>query len=109
MWYGYYEYQVIPFGLTNTLATYQEINHNVLRLFLDKICICYLDDILVYSEDKEQYITYVKQILEAFAKKGFRLKLSKYNFYTKEIIFLGYVIMLRKIGLDPEKIQAIIT
>jgi hypothetical protein len=52
---------------------------------------------------------YIKQVLEVFAKKGFRLKLSKYNFYTKEIMFLGYVITLGKIGLDPEKVQVIIT
>jgi hypothetical protein len=80
----------------------------VLQLFLDKIYIYYLDDILVYSEDKEQYTIYIKQILEVLTKKGFCVKLSKYNFYTKEIIFLGYVITLRKISLDPEKIRVII-
>jgi hypothetical protein len=52
---------------------------------------------------------YIKQVLEVLAKKGFRLKLSKYNFYTKEIMFLGYIIMLGKISLDPEKIRAITT
>jgi hypothetical protein len=52
---------------------------------------------------------YIKQVLEVFAKKGFRLKLSKYNFYTKEIMFLGYIIMLRKISLDPEKVRVITT
>jgi hypothetical protein len=51
---------------------------------------------------------YIKQILEILTKKGFRLKLSKYNFYTKEIVFLGYIIILGKIGLDPEKIRVII-
>jgi hypothetical protein len=52
---------------------------------------------------------HIKQILEALARKKFRLKLSKYNFYIKEIVFLGYIITLGKIGLDPEKIRAIIT
>jgi hypothetical protein len=52
---------------------------------------------------------YIKQVLEVLAKKRFRLKLSKCNFYIKEIVFLGYVIILRKIGLDPEKVQVIIT
>jgi hypothetical protein len=109
MRYGYYKYQVILFGLTNILVIYQEVNYNRLRLFLDKTYIYYLDNILVYSEDKEQYVTYIKQVLEVLAEKKFRLKLSKYNFYTKEIIFLGYIITLRKISLDPQKIQAIIT
>jgi hypothetical protein len=52
---------------------------------------------------------YIKQVLETLAKKRFRLKLSKYNFYTKEILFLGYVIILGKINLNPKKIRAIIT
>jgi hypothetical protein len=81
----------------------------MLRLFLDKIYICYLDNILVYSEDKKQYNTYIKQVLKVLAEKGFRLKLSKYNFYIKEIMFLGYIIILGKISLDPEKIRAITT
>jgi hypothetical protein len=47
---------------------------------------------------------YIKQVLEVLAEKRFRLKLSKYNFYIREIIFLGYIIILGKISLDPEKI-----
>jgi Reverse transcriptase (RNA-dependent DNA polymerase) len=99
----------MPFGLTNAPATCQEVNHNALRPFLDKTYICYLNDILVYSEDKEQYNMHVKQVLETLAKKGFRLKLSKYNFYTKEIVFLGYIIILKKISLDLKKVRVIIT
>jgi hypothetical protein len=52
---------------------------------------------------------HMKQVLEALVRKKFRLKLSKYNFYIKEIVFLGYIIILGKIGLDPEKIRAITT
>jgi Reverse transcriptase (RNA-dependent DNA polymerase) len=81
----------------------------MLRPFLDKIYICYFDDILVYSEDKKQYNIYIKQVLEILIEKRFRLKLSKYNFYIKEIVFLGYIIILGKISLDPKKIRAIIT
>jgi hypothetical protein len=71
--------------------------------------ICYLNNIFVYLEDKKQYTIYIKQVLEILAEKRFYLKLSKYNFYTKEIIFLGYIIILGKIGLDPEKVRAITT
>jgi hypothetical protein len=79
----------------------------MLRPFLDKIYICYFDDILVYLENEEQHVEYIKEVLEVLAKKDFCLKLSKYNFYIKEIIFLGYVITLGKISLDPEKVRAI--
>jgi hypothetical protein len=80
-----------------------------LQLFLNKIYICYLDNILVYSEDEKQYVMHIKQVLEVLIGKRFCLKLSKYNFYTKEIMFLGYIIILGKIGLDPKKVQAITT
>jgi hypothetical protein len=50
----------------------------------------------------------MKQVLEALVEKRFYLKLSKYNFYTKEIMFLGYVIILRKISLDPEKFERLL-
>jgi hypothetical protein len=50
----------------------------------------------------------MEQVLEALAEKRFCLKLSKYNFYIKKIMFLGYVIILGKISLDPEKVQVII-
>jgi hypothetical protein len=51
----------------------------------------------------------IRQILEILAKKSFRLKLSKYNFYIRKIMFLGYIITPGKISLDPEKIRVIIT
>jgi hypothetical protein len=51
---------------------------------------------------------YIKQVLKILAKKRFCLKLSKYNFYIKEIVFLGCIIILGKIGLDPEKVRVII-
>jgi hypothetical protein len=49
--YGHYEYTVMLFGLTNALATFQELINNVLRTYLDIFVIVYLDDILVYSEN----------------------------------------------------------
>jgi hypothetical protein len=52
---------------------------------------------------------YIKQVLEIFIEKRFCLKLSKYNFYIKKILFLGYIIILRKINLDPKKVRVIIT
>jgi hypothetical protein len=80
----------------------------MLRLFLDKTYIYYLDNILVYSKNKKQHAMYIKQVLEVLAKKRFCLKLSKYNFYIKEIMFLGYIIILGKISLNPKKVRAII-
>ena len=47
--YGLYEFLVMPFGLTNTPATCQRFVNDTLREYLDIFCICYLDDILIYT------------------------------------------------------------
>ena len=54
----------MPFGLTNAPATFQRLINNVLRPYLDVYCIYYLDDILVYSKNKGQYVKDVTAILE---------------------------------------------
>ena len=54
--YEHYKYLVILFGLTNVLVTYQALINNVLRHHLDKTVVAYLNDILVYLEDEEEYV-----------------------------------------------------
>jgi hypothetical protein len=61
--YGYYEYTVMLFGLTNALATCQALINNVLREHLDIFVIAYLDDILIYSKNKEEHIEHVRTVL----------------------------------------------
>jgi hypothetical protein len=52
IYYGLFEYQVLPFGLTNSPVTFQNYINNVLRDLLDVTYIVYLDDVLIYSEDE---------------------------------------------------------
>ena len=56
------------FRLTNALATFQALINNVLREHLDKFIVAYLDDILIYLEDKREYIKYIEIILEYLNK-----------------------------------------
>ena len=104
---GLYEHTVMPFGLMNAPATCQRQNDNILREYLGKFVICYLDDILVYSENDEDHETHVKLVLDALLKVDSRLKLSKCEFGVIETLFLGYVIRPGQMSIDPEKIQRI--
>ena len=52
-WYKHLEYQIMFFGLTNTLATCQELFNQVFRIAWDDFAIVYFDNILVYSNDKK--------------------------------------------------------
>ena len=62
--YGYFEYLVILFGLTNTLATCQALINDTLREYLDLFCVVYLDDILIYSKDLELHKEHVRKVLD---------------------------------------------
>ena len=65
--YGYYEYLVIPFGLTNDPAILMDYTNRVFRPYLNQFVIVFIDDILIYSkteEEHEQHLRIVLQILE---------------------------------------------
>ena len=53
--YGHFEYFVMPFGLTNSPATFQAYINKALSRLVDAICVVYLDDILIYSENLEDH------------------------------------------------------
>jgi hypothetical protein len=71
----------MPFGLTNTLAIFQNFINDVLTPYLDLFCTAYLNNILIYSDTFEEYQEYVNWVLEVFEKAGLYLKLEKCGFY----------------------------
>ena len=62
--YGHYEYNVIPFGLTNAPATFQTLMTDIFRPYLDDFMNVYLDDILIFSETIEDHLSHVRKVLE---------------------------------------------
>ena len=105
--YGYYEYLVMPFGLTNAPVTCQALINNVVRAHLDRSAIAYLDDILIYSESTEEYISYVQEVLGYLSQAGLLLKPEKCEFHRRSVEFLGFVVSTKGISMSPEKIKAI--
>jgi len=61
--YGNYEYVVVPFGLTNALATFMCLMNSVLCPYLDKFFIVFIDDILVYSNNEEEHVEHLATVL----------------------------------------------
>ena len=62
--YGLYEYLVMPFGLANAPLSFQHYINDTLRDYLDVFYTAYIDDILIYSNTKEEHFTHVKKVLE---------------------------------------------
>ena len=107
--YGIYEYLIMPFGLINAPATMQKMFNKTLQSYLDRFAIIYINDILVYSDTKNQHIEYVKMILEALRQKNLKIKIEKCRFHVKKVTFLGFVITPRNIQMETTKMDSIQT
>ena len=62
--YGAFEYLVMPFGLCNAPATFQQMMNTILRDGLDRFVLVFLDDILIYSRTKEEHEKHIRAVLD---------------------------------------------
>ncbi|GJU57322.1 putative reverse transcriptase domain-containing protein [Tanacetum coccineum] len=90
--YGHYEFQVMPFGLTNALAVFMDLMNRVCKPYLDKFVIVFIDDILIYSKNKEEHGKHLKTILNLLRSEKLYAKFSKCDFWLDSVQFLGHVI-----------------
>ena len=98
----------MPFGLSNTPATFQEYVNKILAKKLDIFVIVYLDDILIYIKDLGQlHIEAVHWVLDQLWKYSLFANLKKCCFYQDEICFLGYMILSKGISMESEQIEVI--
>ncbi|GJQ93439.1 putative reverse transcriptase domain-containing protein [Tanacetum coccineum] len=105
--YGHYKFQVIRFGLTNALAVFMDLMHRVCKPYLDKSVIFFIDDILIYSKNKQEHEEHLKLILELLKKEELYAKFSKCEFWIPKVQFIGHLIDSEGIHVDPAKIESI--
>ncbi|KAH0358938.1 hypothetical protein KCU65_g10168, partial [Aureobasidium melanogenum] len=105
---GLFESLVMPFGLTGAPATWQRFMNDLLRPYIDLFCQVYLDDILIYSKTRKEHENHLRQILEVLRQNKLYAKPSKCEFFKTEVIYLGFILGVDGIRMDPAKVETIV-
>ena len=82
----------MPFGLTNAPTVFMDLMHRVFRLYLDQFVIVFIDDILIYSQTPEEHECHLIIVLQTLRKHKLYAKMSKCEFWMKEVKFLSHVV-----------------
>ena len=80
----------------------------MLEEYLNKFIMAYLDNIIIYSNSKEEHFKYIKQVLQRLVNKKMPVAIKKYKFHIIKTEFYGFIIKLEKLSIDLKKVKAIV-
>ncbi len=103
----HYEYLVLPFGLTNAPAVFQDMVNSVLGDMINKFVFVYLDDILVFSPSLQVHTQHVRHVLQWLLENQLYVKAEKCEFHAKSVSFQGFIVSAGEIKPDPAKVDAV--
>ena len=104
---GLFQFKVLPFGVCNGPATFQRLMEHVLSGLQWKICLLYLDDIIVFSKTFEEHVEQLSQVLTRIGNAGLKIAPKKLHFFQSHVTFLGHVVSKEGVATDLSKTQCI--
>jgi len=105
--YGSYEWQVMPFSLTNGPAAFQRFINSVFADMLDVCVVVYLDDILVYSDNMEDHTEHIREVLWQLRQHRLYAKPEKCEFHSDSVEYLGYLLSPDGLMMSQDKVKTI--
>jgi hypothetical protein len=106
--YGLYEYPVMSFGQTNAPAYFMYLMNKVFMEYLDKFVVVFIDDILIFSKMMEEHEEHLRLVLEKLRSNQLYAKFNKCEFWLTEVAFLGHVISVGGVSVDPGKVNDVL-
>ena len=104
---GLFEMAKMPFGLCNASSTYQRLMTSVQQCLIGRICLAYLDDVIVFSKCRADHIADLQTVLDRIRDAGLKLKPAKCNHFGEQVLYLGHVISPAGITPDPAKLRVL--
>jgi len=104
---GMYEYNRMPFGLSNSPATYQRLMEECFASLINKECVIFLDDILIFSDTFDEHLYRLEHVFQKVTESGMKLSPKKCHFCQPKVKYLGHIISSKGIETDPEKIDKV--
>jgi hypothetical protein len=104
---GHFEFMVMPFRLTNALATFQALMNTILRPYICKFVLVFFDNILIYSSSWAEHLQHVKMVFKQMCAKRLFIKCSMCVFWSTSVTYLGHVISVDGVAMDPDKVSAV--
>jgi len=99
----------MQFRLINAPVTFQKRINSILGEHLDEFIIVYFNDIIIYLESEEEHRKHIKWVLKRLQEEQMPVAIKKYEFFIKRTDFVGFIIKLGKISIDPKKVKAIVS
>jgi hypothetical protein len=99
----------MSFGLTNAPAYFMYLMNKVFTEYLDKFVVVLINDILVYTRSEEEHVEHLHLVLQKLRENRLYAKLSKCEFWMKQVSFLGHIISKGGISMDHDKVQDVLS
>ena len=105
---GHFEFIVMPFEVTNALATFQRLMNQIFREELDAFVLVYLDDMLIFSRTLEEHIQHIRKALKRLRAAKIYAKLHKCEFFKTKVEYLGFDVSPQGVQPNPNKVKAVV-